>query len=190
MTTVLASVVSPSDQPKSSITEYNENFDLLSDVDETIYSSLDTFVVPEYSENDLDETNEQRDRMLVRGYSMRELQNAAMIQGARVKRNLQKIAISSDTQREARRWAVHMARTRTVSSRNPVSQNITGGWSKLAELDGSGDSVAIDGVFAQFMSANRSRAIILDPVYNRVGVGIAKNRTKFFVCYIFKAISV
>jgi uncharacterized protein YkwD len=83
-----------------------------------------------------------------------------------------------------------MARSRSVSYRDPITTNINAGWIKLGEIDGTSSSVSYNGIFTQFMNATRSRNVILDNAYNRVGVGIAKNATKYYVCFLFKAVKV
>jgi hypothetical protein len=190
-TAVLASVASPS--AFANPPEHNEDLDLLSGHDKVPETSLDYFIVPEYGENDdagengEDETNEQRSRMLLT-VTKQELRNAAFIQRARTRKGLGNITFATDVQKEAKRWANLMARTRTVKSRNPLDKNINPDWRKLAEIDGSDDSIGYNGMFSQLLRANRSRAFMFDPVINRIGLGIAKNRTDYYVCYIFKAV--
>jgi uncharacterized protein YkwD len=149
---------------------------------------LDNVMVPEHHEVDV-EGNDQHGRMLLSVSSV-ELYNAGYIQSTRVKRGRQRVSWSSDLVAEAQRWSRRMARLQVVSYRDPLTQNVNAGWRKLAEIDGQDTTVAYQGMFSQFMKSNRSSSIILDNAYNRIGVGIAKNATKYYVCYLFKAVIV
>jgi Cysteine-rich secretory protein family len=149
---------------------------------------IDNVMVPQDHEIDV-EGNDQHGRMLLSVSSL-ELQNAGYIQSTRVRRGKQRVAWASDLLAEAQRWSRRMARLQAVSYRNPLNQNVNPGWRKLAEIDGQDTSVAYQGMFSQFMKSNRSSSIVLDNAYNRLGVGIAKNATKYYVCYLFKAVIV
>jgi uncharacterized protein YkwD len=115
-----------------------------------------------------------------------ERQNAGYIQRLRKQRGLQALTFSPDLVKEAQRWSRVMAGQGRVSNRNPTDLNIALPWSSIGELPGKYQSVASSGA----VSSLKNHPYLLDPRYNRIGVGIVKSAKDgaYYMTILLKAV--
>jgi uncharacterized protein YkwD len=113
------------------------------------------------------------DSRALQGLVMSELerQNAGYILRLRKQRGLQALTFSPDLVKEAQRWSKVMAGQGRVSNRSPTDLNIALPWKRIGELPGKYQSVASSGA----VSSLKNHPYLVDPRYNRFGVGIVKS---------------
>ncbi|MGZ4728980.1 MAG: CAP domain-containing protein [Acidimicrobiales bacterium] len=71
----------------------------------------------------------------------------------------------------AQNWSAHMAATGTLSHSPDLSSGISSNWTKLGENVGTGPGN--DAIWTAFVNSAHHYANIVDPDFNRVGVGVA-----------------
>jgi uncharacterized protein YkwD len=71
----------------------------------------------------------------------------------------------------AQNWSVHMATTGVLSHSPDLAAGITANWLKLGENVGTGPNNSA--IWTAFVNSAHHYANIVDPAFNRVGVGVA-----------------
>lgn len=92
----------------------------------------------------------------------------------RLSRGLPEVLWSNDLIREAQRWARCMASTSVLRHRDNLSENVDVGWKCVTENVAYNMSPSYDGAHTSLMKSPGHRRNILDPLVNRIGVGISK----------------
>jgi uncharacterized protein YkwD len=115
-----------------------------------------------------------------------ELMNIQWMNRARRSEGLRTMRYGSDLVVEAKRWARYLASTRTLATRDNIFRNIFCGTSnEMGEYVLSTKSVNQTGAFASLMRSD-GRDYILYGRYDRVGVGIAKAGSWYYMVMLFK----
>lgn len=101
-----------------------------------------------------------------------ESQLLSLTNADRAKARLTPLASSSTLVSIARTWSTHMAATGTLGH-NPSLASQVSGWSSLGE-NAAGRVSSAAQAESLFMGSSGHRANILQPKYNRVGIGVAR----------------
>ena len=83
----------------------------------------------------------------------------------------------------AQAWSRRMADAGSISHANPISAGLSASWVKLGENVGVGASV--DVVLAAMVASPLHYANMVDPAYNRVGVGVVSSGGRVWVTIRF-----
>ena len=95
----------------------------------------------------------------------------ARINALRASVGVQPLQVDGELTAAAQRWAEHMAATDTLSHASDLSAGISSYWLKLGENVGVGPDNAT--IWTAFVNSARHYANLVDPAFNRVGVGVA-----------------
>ena len=109
---------------------------------------------------------------------------AAHIASERSARGLAALAPAADLTAVARRHAADMAAQHRLYD-DPALGSEVQSWKQVAENSGTGGSA--DQVHAAFMASPPHRAIILDPTYREVGIGVVWTGSQLWVAEVFRA---
>jgi uncharacterized protein YkwD len=115
-----------------------------------------------------------------------ERMNIQWMNQARRSKGLRTMRYGADLVVEAKRWARYLASTRTLATRDNIFRNIFCGTSnEMGEYVLSTTSVNQTGAFSSLMRSD-GRDYILYGRYDRVGVGIAKAGSWYYMVMLFK----
>jgi hypothetical protein len=146
-----------------------EGADLKGAEDDWLFDWLDSSIVFDRKAQQIDAEGadevEDLDSRALQGLVMSDLErkNAGYIQSFRKARGLPALSFSSDLVLEARMGH--------VANRERADLNVALPWSRIGELPGKYQSVALSGA----ASSLRNHPYLMDARYNRIGVGIAKS---------------
>lgn len=130
--------------------------------------------------------SDKDDHRFLETLSPDEYNNIRWIQEVRLAKNLQKLLYSTELILEAQRWSKYLASVRRLEQRNPITTNLDSNWRKLAENVVQNPSVARSGAYTALMNSLTASNRILDPVMNRIGLGITKAATgQYYMVQIF-----
>ena len=87
----------------------------------------------------------------------------------------------------AQDWAQHMAAADTLAHSPDITSGISQNWRKVGENVGVGPDVGT--VMAAFVASARHYANIIDPAFNRIGVGVADQGGRHYTCHRFMQIA-
>jgi len=104
------------------------------------------------------------------------------INAERTSRGIPAVTVYGDLTEVARNWSEQMAQSGQISH-DPNLPNEVSGWTDLGDCVGRGGSVA--DVHDAFMNSDEHRSIILNPIYNEVGVGVAYAGNVLYVTEVF-----
>jgi hypothetical protein len=104
------------------------------------------------------------------------------INSERTSRGLRAVTVASDLVYIARSWSAQMASDGAISH-DPNLPNEVSNWSQLGDNVGRGPSVST--IHDAFMNSSAHRAIILDPAFTHVGVGVVSSGDRLYVTEIF-----
>ena len=104
------------------------------------------------------------------------------INAERTSRGLRAVTVASDLVYVARSWSAQMASDGAISH-DPNLPNEVSNWSQLGDNVGRGASVS--SIHDAFMNSSAHRAIILDPAFTHVGVGVVDAGDRLYVTEIF-----
>ena len=108
------------------------------------------------------------------------------INGLRAQVGVQPLATDGELMAGAQAWADHMAAAQALSHDTNLAAGVTSSWTKLAENVGAGASNAV--VWGAFISSAHHYANLVDPAFNRVGVGVASAGGVQWTCQRFMAV--
>jgi uncharacterized protein YkwD len=112
--------------------------------------------------------------------------NVRWMNQARAAKGLRNMRYDADLVVEAQRWAKYLASKRTVALRDNIFRNVFCGTSnEMGEYVMSTSSVSKTGAFASLMQGDGSEYILYPP-YDRVGLGIAKAGSTYYMVMLFK----
>jgi Cysteine-rich secretory protein family len=101
-----------------------------------------------------------------------EQQFLADINQLRTSKGLQPLTVDAQLTGIARQWAQHMADTNTLAHNPNFPNEVTEDWGKLGENVGEGPDPDVQGLFQAFVNSPHHYANLVDPSYNRVGIGV------------------
>jgi uncharacterized protein YkwD len=104
------------------------------------------------------------------------------INAERTSRGLRAVTVASDLVSVARSWSAQMASDGAISH-DPNMPNEVSNWSQLGDNVGRGPSVST--IHEAFMNSSSHRAIILDPAFTHVGVGVVDAGDRLYVTQVF-----
>ncbi|HEY5156151.1 MAG TPA: CAP domain-containing protein [Acidimicrobiales bacterium] len=93
------------------------------------------------------------------------------------------LQVDSELTAGAAAWAEHMASTGVLAHSPSLSAGITQHWVKVGENVGVGPDVA--SIFSAFVSSAAHYQNLVDPAFNRVGVGVAFGSGHQWTCHRF-----
>lgn len=112
-----------------------------------------------------------------------EARSAQLIGQERSSRGIGGLAFAADLQAVARRHAQRMA-DRGEQYHNPDLASEVEGWQALGENVGVGSSA--DSLHQAFMGSPTHRAIILDPEFTEVGIGVVSQGGRLWIVQVFR----
>jgi hypothetical protein len=87
----------------------------------------------------------------------------------------------------AQSWAQHMAATNTLAHAPDITSGISQNWLKVGENVGVGPDVGT--IMAAFVGSAKHYANIVDPAFNRIGVGVAQGGGHEYTCHRFMQVA-
>ena len=100
-----------------------------------------------------------------------EQQFAARINSLRASRGLGALSVDAQLTGVARQWAATMARAGAISHNPSLASQVSQSWVDLGENVGTGADA--DSLFSAFVNSPPHYANLVNPVYTKVGVGVA-----------------
>lgn len=107
------------------------------------------------------------------------------INGLRAQVGVQPLTADGELMAGAQAWADHMAAAQALSHDTNLAAGLTSNWTRLGENVGAGASNAV--VWGAFISSAHHYANLVDPAFNRVGVGVAYAGGVQWTCQRFMA---
>jgi len=105
------------------------------------------------------------------------------INGLRASVGVQSLQVDGELTAAAQACAQRMAATNTLSHSPDITSGITQAWLKVGENVGVGPDDAT--IFAAFVASPHHYANLVDPDFNRVGVGVANGGGRQWTCHRF-----
>jgi hypothetical protein len=105
------------------------------------------------------------------------------INALRAASGINPLEVDGELTAAAQTCAQHMADTDTLAHSPDITSGITQSWLKVGENVGVGPDVAT--VMAAFVASPRHYANIMDPAFNRIGVGVADQGAHHYTCHRF-----
>jgi hypothetical protein len=109
------------------------------------------------------------------------------INSLRASVGVQPLLVDGELTAAAQGWAEHMAAAGVLSHSPNISSGITQSWSKVGENVGVGPDVA--SIFPAFVASAAHYKNLVDPAFNRVGVGVAYGGGRQWTCHRFMQLS-
>ena len=112
---------------------------------------------------------------------------AGLINGARADAGLAPLALDDNASQIAQEWSASMAASNTLNH-NPslgsaIDSRVGTGWVAYAENVAYNGSH--EGAYSAFMASDGHRANILNPSFDRMGIGIVQDGGTFWVTVVF-----
>jgi uncharacterized protein YkwD len=113
-----------------------------------------------------------------------------LLNAERTRAGLAPVTVSAGAVSIARGWAAEISRRGTLVH-NPdlasqVSASVSGAWARIGENVGTGSDA--DQIHGLLMSSSSHRANMLEPAFDIVGVGVARNGATLWVSLVFVAL--
>ncbi len=109
------------------------------------------------------------------------------INGLRAQVGVAPLATDGQLMAGAQSWADHMAATQALSHDTNLAGGVTSNWTKLGENVGAG--AANPTIWGAFLASAQHYANLVDPAFNRVGVGVAYAGGVQWTCQRFMAVA-
>jgi hypothetical protein len=111
----------------------------------------------------------------------------ARINGLRSSRGLQTLGVDGQLSAQAQSCAERLARTGSLVHTANLAAGLSSGWTKLAENIGMGSTTSA--IWSAFLGSSQHYGNLVDPAFNRVGVGVAFGGGSEWTCHRFMAVS-
>ena len=109
------------------------------------------------------------------------------INGLRSSVGVQPLQVDGELTAAAQACAERMAASNTLSHSPDITSGITQQWLKVGENVGVGPDVAT--IFAAFVASPHHYENLVDPAFNRVGVGVADGGGRQWTCHRFMEVA-
>ncbi len=107
----------------------------------------------------------------------------------RAERSVDPLTIDPVLELTATAWAAHMSQTRDLQHADDLSLGVSSNWRKLGENVGVAPEAQLDELFEAFVTSPTHMANLVDPTFDKIGIGVVHVDGKLWMAQRFMDLS-
>lgn len=111
------------------------------------------------------------------------------INALRAERGLNALTTDPELELTATAWAAHMSQTQDLEHAEDLSLGVSTDWRKLGENVGVAPEEQLDELFEAFVASPTHLANLVDPTFDKIGIGVVHVHGKLWMAQRFMDIS-
>jgi len=111
------------------------------------------------------------------------------INALRGERGVDALTVDPELELTATAWAAHMSQTQDLEHAEDLSLGVSTDWRKLGENVGVAPDAQLDELFEAFVSSPTHMANLVDPTFDKIGIGVVHVDGKLWMAQRFMDLS-